>query len=87
MRAGELALEIARGVDADDAGRLACVRDVDALDARVSDGAAHERCIRGALASEVVDVVAVARDEPRIFATMDLGPNELGDRHVSSLPP
>ena len=56
MRAGELALEIARGVDADDAGRLACVRDVDALDARVSDGAAHERNLAHSVQANVSDI-------------------------------
>ncbi len=87
MRAGELALEVARGVDADDAGRLAGVGDVDALDAGVRNGAARERGVRGALADEVVDVVAVAGDEPRVFAAMDLGSDELGDRHLSCPPP
>src|SRR5260370_18572088 len=87
MRARELALEVTRRVDTDDPGRLAGVGDVDALDASVRDRAAYERGRRGALACEVVDVVAVTSDEPRIFAAMDLGSDDLGDRHVSSPPP
>ena len=86
MRPRKLALEVARGVNADDAGRLAGVGDVDALDVRVGEWAAYERRVRRALAREVVDVVAVARDETRVFATMDLGPDKLAYRHVSSLP-
>ena len=86
MRPRKLALEVARGVNADDAGRLAGVGDVDALDVRVREWAAYECRIRRALAREVVDVVAVSRDETRVFATMDLGPDKLAYRHVSSLP-
>ena len=87
MRPGEQALEVARRVDADHARSFACVCDVDALDARVREGAAHEMGVCRALPREVVDVVPMASDETRIFAAVDLGPDQLGDRHVSCLPP
>src|SRR5439155_17368025 len=87
VRARKLALEVARGVDAHHAGSLARVGDVDALDARVGVRAAHECGERGALAHEIIDVVAVACDQPRIFAAVDLGSDKLADSHVSCPPP
>ena len=86
MRAGEQALEVARRIDADHAGRLACVGDIDALDACVREWAAHEMGVRGALPREVIDVVAMTGDQARVFAAVDLGTDQLGDRHVSCLP-
>ena len=87
VRAGKLALEVARRIDAGHAWRLACVGDVDALDARVSVGAAHKCDVCRALAREVIDVMAVPCDQAGIFAAVDLRAYELADRHVSSLPP
>ena len=85
--AGQLALEVSCGVHADDARSLRRVGDVDALDARVREGTAHEGRIGGSGAGEVVDEVAVAGDQARVFAPVDLGADKLRDRHVSCLRP
>src|SRR4029077_20946733 len=86
MRARQLALEVARGVYADDAWSLGRVGYVDALDAGVGEGAAHESRVRRADAREVVDVMTVSGDQSRVLAPVDSGAKKLRDRHVSCLP-
>ena len=71
VRPGELGLEVARRVHARDARRLARVGDVDALDLR--KGAADKDGVPDALTREVVDVMAVAGDQARVLAAVDLG--------------
>src|SRR5260370_30531637 len=87
MRSRKQALEVASRVDARDGRRLARVSDVDALDPRMRQRTAHESGVRGALAGEVVDVMAVPCDQARVFAAVNLGSDPLGDPPLRSLPP
>src|SRR3989442_15085246 len=86
MRTRELTLEVASGVYTGHARRLARVGDVDALDARVREGTPDKSRVCSALAREVVDVVAVTCDQARVFAAVDLGSDQVRDRHVSCPP-
>src|SRR5207244_13507831 len=83
VRPGELALEVTRGVHTGNARGLARVGDIDALDPRVRERTADKRGVRCALPSEVVDVVAVTGDQARVFAPVNLGTDQLADRHLS----
>src|SRR5207245_8848480 len=70
MRTRELTLEVASGVYAGHARRLARVGDVDALDARVREGTPDKSRVCGALAREVVEVVAVPCGPAAVFAAV-----------------
>src|SRR5712691_11827363 len=83
----QLALEVTCRVDGDHSCGPGSLSDVDLLDQSVRERAAHENRMHRARTHKVVREMAMPRDKTGVFAAMNLGSDELADRHVSCLRP
>src|SRR5204863_2795294 len=85
VRQGVVVHEVLAGVHADDAGHPLGARCVDRADVGVGVRAAKDGRVDHARQLDVVDVVALAPDEARVFLSLD-GSSEDIDSHLDRLP-